>query len=158
MSSTLSPSNCLISREICLASRSGMQSSGCRRGAVTNLRTAHRELRIREIGRLRGLVTSSYPYAELGIKEFIPSRILCRVRSPKPAISGKSAWQARHIFKALVTGSSVVAVTLKIDPKWAGLGDSAGSAKWTLKGEAVAVEVQPGKYLCAHSWKWRSRV
>jgi len=40
-------------------------------------------------------------------------------------------------------------VTLKIGPKWAGLGDSAGSAKWTLKGEAVAVEVQPGKYLFA---------
>jgi hypothetical protein len=47
------------------------------------------------------------------------------------------------------TGSSVVAVTLKIDPKWAGLGDSAGSAKRTLKGEAVAIEVQPGKYLFA---------
>jgi hypothetical protein len=47
------------------------------------------------------------------------------------------------------SGSSVIAVTLKIDPKWAGLGDSAGSAKWTFKGEAVAVEVVPSKYLFA---------
>ncbi|MDP9813948.1 hypothetical protein J2W42_006825 [Rhizobium tibeticum] len=40
-------------------------------------------------------------------------------------------------------------MTLKIGPKWAGLGDSAGSAKRTLKGEAVVIEVQPGKYLFA---------
>jgi hypothetical protein len=42
----------------------------------------------RRLGNLRGTVSS--PYAAFGISAFIPSPRLCRTRSPRPEISGKS--------------------------------------------------------------------
>lgn len=65
-------------------------------------------LRARPVGRIPGTRpakersrrTYSYPYAEFGITEFIPSPILCRAFL-KPEISGDSGWKARNSLNAL---------------------------------------------------------
>lgn len=49
----------------------------------------------------------------------------------------------------VVSGSSVTLVELSLSPEWAGVGDFAGAANYSLKGEAVVVEVSPGRYLFA---------